>query len=191
MQYCFYSGCTAAIHLRMILMLWLFMNMGILENLITFSYFCLVCKAKSVMMNAAVRMSVPIVSAQTVKQVHSEAVLHTMTPFLWMAVQLLLWFLYGVNNMERLYILFVHRLYPNPWRQQLRWWPPVRPPSVSSCQPHICHRSSPTSPTCRRALCSPPPTALGTWATLCCRPHTLRRSVCHSWSRTDEFGCLY
>lgn len=80
------------------------MNMGILENLITFSYFCLVCKAKSVMMNAAVRMSVPIVSAQTVKQVHSEAVLHTMTPFLWMAVQLLLWFLYGVNNMERLYI---------------------------------------------------------------------------------------
>lgn len=85
----------------------------------------------------------------------------------------------------------MHRLYPNPWRQQLRWWPPVRPPSVSSCQPHICHRSSLTSPTCRLALCSPPPTALETWATLCCQPHTLRRSVCQWWRRMDEFGCLF
>lgn len=82
---------------------------------------------------------------------------------------------------------FVHRLYPNPWRQQPRWWPPVRRPSVSSCQPHICHRSSPTSPTYRRALCSPPPTALGTWATLCYQLHMLRRFVCQRWSRAYDF----
>lgn len=85
----------------------------------------------------------------------------------------------GYNNTYIVCCDHTRRWYPSPWRQQRRWWPPVRPPSASSCQLHICLRSSPTWPIFLRVPCLPPPTAPETWDTPCCRPRMSHRSVHH------------
>lgn len=113
-----------------------------------------------VVSTGAVRMSVPIVPAQTIKQVtpHSNRDLFKISPEL------------------EIMDLVPCRLHRSLWRQR-QSSPPLRLSNASSCLPLHYPRSSPTSPT------SPPaPSWLrlqeeGTWATQLCQHNTSHRWV--------------
>lgn len=113
----------------------------------------------------AVRMSVPIVPAQNIKQVTSADTLLKK---------------YICNNVPC--IVFINctpcRWHLNPWRRQQ--WSVPRPSSASSCRRPLSPRSSPTSPTSRQPSWHQLQEG-GTWAMQLCQHSMSRRLVVISW----------